>query len=200
MKRTVVLSLFVVVSLVFATMAYGVDLIADGGEWNEGVGPGGINVGSVVSNVGYVWDSGSSTYTAEIVLTITTVGDWELMGAHAAAGETADDIPQNKNNNPKTGKFEASWKAANTDGQVLVKVLTVHVPGLAALSTGGLVIAVHAKVVKTVPDSGDPPGGDVDDYRDIVEEESAWGDGDEFNDSKNWAMYWEIPFDAPVAP
>lgn len=178
MKRTVVLSLFVVASLILGSSAMAAQLTAGGGD---GVG---IDVGDVTVSIDSIDYVGGGLADVTLKVEFSTNDSWLMMAAHAAAGKAVADIPQNKNANPKVGKFEAEWEAANTTEATATFALYVTVKGLPVGSPTDVIVAAHAEVV-TLTDDGE----DEDEYPDIVKDESAWGDGDQFNEGKNWAMY-----------
>jgi hypothetical protein len=57
-------------------------------------------------------------------------------------------------------------------------------------------IAAHAEVMKAVLDEDELPTYD-DEGNQIFLTETAWGDGIEFADDRNWAMYFLFPEPEP---
>jgi hypothetical protein len=95
---------------------------------------------------------------------ITEIG-WLLNETHLhIANESVDGIPQTKKNNPRPGQFDYSEEHEPVDEYTYV----IPLDGL----SGEVYIAAHAAVDGTTT------------Y------ESAWGDGTEFNEDRNWAMYF----------
>lgn len=102
----------------------------------------------------------------------------ELPGAY-------DQIPQNKNHNPKNSEFE------------YVSGETIDISGLGLSAGDSLYIAAHAEVQRRIV--GDDPDTEPVETEYWVDE-SAWGLGTEFNPVKkttgkkhrNWAMFFEI--------
>ena len=92
---------------------------------------------------------------------------------HIANGSVVD-IPQTKKGNPRPGQFDYS-----EEYEPCVNVYTYVIP-LEGLS-GEVYIAAHAAVQMEVEDGS----GDM-----ITYEESAWGNGIEFAEDRNWAMYF----------
>jgi len=60
-------------------------------------------------------------------------------------------------------------------------------------------IAAQAEVIKAVLNEDDQPTYD-DDGNQIFLTETAWGDGIEFADDRNWAMYFTIIVPGPAGP
>lgn len=89
---------------------------------------------------------------------------WVLVETHVAVSDTLDGIPQTKKGNPKIGNFDYdinSW------------IDLSQWPDATELF-----IAAHA-VVQMLGENGE-----------VIQEETGWGEGEEFNDSKSWAMYF----------
>ena len=102
-------------------------------------------------------------------LTVTyriTESGWLLNETHLhIANESEEGIPQTKKGNPKVGQFDYS-----EEHEPCVDGYTYEIP-LNGLS-GEVYIAAHAAVDGTTT------------Y------ESAWGNGTEFAEDRNWAMYF----------
>jgi hypothetical protein len=95
-----------------------------------------------------------------------TESGWLLNETHLhIANESEEGIPQTKKGNPKVGQFDYSEEHVPC-----VEEYTYEIP-LNGLS-GEVYIAAHAAVDGTTT------------------HESAWGEGVEFNDDRNWAMYF----------
>jgi hypothetical protein len=100
----------------------------------------------------------------------STEGDWELTETHLQVAASVDEVPQTNKGNPKVGKFDFS----SSD----VHEYIVPIPD----GCDSVIIAAHAAVqLYEGVDEFEQP---------IFRYESAWGEGDEFNDDRNWAMYF----------
>ncbi|HIH87021.1 MAG TPA: hypothetical protein HA304_03865 [Methanosarcinales archaeon] len=142
-----------------------VDLIAGGG------GDEGLDVGNVT-----VWNNSEN-----IFVKFTTTGDWLFNETHlhiAAQGDVetpAEEIPQTKKGNPKPGKFDYSTEHESCITEYTYEISLDDIP-----DSDILVIAAHAAVELEVEELGEI----------IIFEESAWGNGTEFAEDRNWAMYF----------
>ncbi|MBU1023615.1 hypothetical protein KKB99_04915 [bacterium] len=90
---------------------------------------------------------------------------WVLLETHVAVSETLDGIPQTKKGNPKVGNFDYS----------IDSFIDLSLFGECGIK---LFIAAHAVVQKLGKDG------------EIIQEETAWGQGYQFNDGRSWAMYF----------
>ena len=117
-----------------------------------------------------------------------TEDDWQLVETHFAIATSPGDIPQNKNGNPKVGHF--LYGDDELGEYVLIEDNLVLVGGEDSygdcieleLVDGTYIIAAHAKLVNTE---------EVDDEGNLVTE-TGWGEGPEFDEDRNWAMYFEF--------
>jgi len=164
MNKLVLLSaLMIAIIGTFGTVSAEVyNLTADGG--NEMTA---FKVGEVeVTN-----DENNLTVTYKI----TEIG-WLLNETHLhIANESEEGIPQTKKGNPRPGQFNYS-----EEHEPCVDVFTYEIP-LDGLS-GEVYIAAHAAVELF-------EGVNPTTFEDLFRYESAWGDGTEFNEDRNWAMY-----------
>jgi hypothetical protein len=115
-------------------------------------------------------------------LLATTTGDWVLNEAHAFVGESVSDIPQTKNGTFKNGKFPYKAEDLNTTYYAFTIPVTDIVGSVDELCDNTLVVAAHAVVSRDL-------GGDAG-----VQEETAWGDGTQMRDDRNWASYFTVKF------
>lgn len=183
MRRGVVFTLFVVASLMLVTPAiageFKVDLIAGSRSAH-----GGTDVGDVtVSDSASVGTDG--TVNVNLTIKFSAEDPWLLAETHLAVAESLDDIPQSGGRNPKPGKFEYKWEAETTND--VVSSYEYPAITLEGLEPGATVyIAAHAAVITLGEDA------DGDGYPDVVENESAWGEGEEGQEfsGRNWAMYF----------
>ena len=145
------------------------DLIAGGGGGkvfdidNDTVGNGGFDVGNVT-----VCNDEENIY-----VNFATTGDWCITETHLHVATSVDGIPQTKNGNPKPGKFDYS-----TEHESCVNEYTYEIPFSCEPGTE-VFIGAHAKVQVEVEEPG----------KMTTHKKTAWGEGEEFNDDRNWAMY-----------
>jgi hypothetical protein len=185
MKKSFLFSLIVVVSLMLTAQAsHAADLISDGG------GGAGDDIGDVtITNNGNLEikvtlaSDAVVEYHNEAGDLIAKLDSLGIVEAHIHVADSADEIPQTGSGNPRPGKFDHKAEYASPGVQE-------HVLSLDALTPGDTVyIAVHVAVEGTYTQLiGEAP-------LDPPDEESAWGDGEDFS-GKNWAMY--IEYTAPI--
>ena len=140
----------------------------------------------------------------ELCVTYDTEDGWELVGTHLAIATSSGDIPQTKKGNPKVGHFpygdDDLGIYVTIDGNlVLVGGVDIYEEECIELVLGegeSLYIAAQAEVIKAVLDEDDQPTYD-DEGNQIFLTETAWGDGIEFADDRNWAMYFVFPEPEP---
>jgi hypothetical protein len=116
---------------------------------------------------------------------------WGLWETHLHIGEVVADIPQTKNGNARPGKFDYDDSDAATSPTE--HVYTIALADLGLEVGDPIVVAAHASIAY-VDDNGTP--GYFED--DLLYEETAWGEGPEIADGRDWAMYIEV--DVPEAP
>ena len=176
MKKTL---LAIIALALIAGTASAVDLIADGGDPLTA-----IDVGEVT-----VTNDGTDL---TVIFTIDT-GDWKFVETHLHVATDAADIPQTKKHNPKPGKFDYNQSDAAINVDATEHVYTIPLADIGVGLGDDIVIAAHAAIeyvqVVGLPDDEDPEDPPAD--PDILYEESAWGEGHEFADDRNWAMYFE---------
>ena len=134
-----------------------------------------IDIGTISAEV-----SGDS-----LIVTYTTEGNWYLEETHLWLGDDLDDMPQTKKGNPKIGQFPYKEDFVSADGNVQSSSFSIPLVDTAiAFSCPGddasYFIAAHAAVYR------------IDDDGDIVQTETAWGDGDRFVEKGMWGTYFEI--------
>ncbi|NOR59789.1 MAG: hypothetical protein GQ469_04035 [Methanosarcinales archaeon] len=106
-----------------------------------------------------------------VTFSITEV-DWEMTETHLHVATDESPILVTNKGNPKVGKFDYSSST--------VHEYTIPIPDGCVVGND-VTIAAHAAVQLF---EGVVEGEEV--YRD----ESAWGEGVEFNEDRNWAMYF----------
>lgn len=149
-----------------------VDLIADGGDSSTA-----IPIGTVE-----VTDDGT-----DLTIVYTTTGGWELVETHLGIN---DGIVVKGKGSVKVGQLAIAGEKSGRcfDPPVTTTTYTVALADLNIGPDGILTIAAHA-AVRIWMDEGEDEIKDTED--DIYREESAWGDGTEFSDGRDWSMYFE---------
>jgi hypothetical protein len=122
-----------------------------------------ITVGTVS-----VWNDADTLYVQYLI----TTGDWVINKSHLAVNTDSGAIPQTGNGNPKPGKFAYSNETATAEP------FTYEIPNTWAVNDN-VSIAAHAEVV-VLNETGA-----------VIQDETAWGEGDQFNVGRNWAMYFK---------
>ena len=181
MERGVVFTLFAVASLMLVIPAiageFSVDLIAGARSAH-----GGTDVGDVTVSDSALANPDGVSVDVTLVVKFSAQDLWLLAETHLAVAETLEEIPQSGGGNPRPGKFEYKWEAETTND--VVGSYEYPAIALEGLEPGATVyIAAHAAVVTLGEDA------DGDGYPDVIEDESAWGKGEDFS-GRNWAMYF----------
>jgi len=117
-------------------------------------------------------DSGDIEITNDgdnLIISISTQDGWSLSESHVSVEASEEDIPQTKKGNPKPGQFEYS---ESHEPNVTTFEYVIPISELPE----DLTIAVHTVVQQIVDDE-------------VVEEETAWAEGDRFVQKGNWGMY-----------
>jgi hypothetical protein len=117
-----------------------------------------------VGNVS-VWNDADTLY----VMFLTT-GEWVINESHLAVENSSADIPQTGNGNPKPGKFAYSNETPTQD-------YTYQIPNTWEVDEP-VSIAAHAEVV-VLNETGA-----------VIQDETAWGNGTDFNERRNWGMFF----------
>jgi hypothetical protein len=151
----------------------------------------------------FIDDAGTVTVSyedGELCVTYDTENGWRLVETHFAIAESPGDIPQNKNGNPKVGHFPyGDDELGEYDGDVNLIGGEVDYEECIELELEPgnhiIIIAAHAsllnldEIIGYVEDPELEPG---ELGVPIYQQETGWGDGLEFVDGKNWAMYFEF--------
>ena len=131
-----------------------------------------------------------------LCVTYETEGDWKLVETHWAIATSSGDIPQTKKGNPKVGHFpygDDELGEYDAEDNLIGGADSYEECIELELEVGTYIIAAHASllnldnIVGYVPDpvTGEPGVP-------IYQQETGWGEGDEFADDRNWAMYFEF--------
>ena len=183
MKGTVVLSLFVVASLILGSSAMAADFIADGGSAATA-----IDIGDVTITIG----------PTQVCVDISVTGGWEIMETHVAIVTDLDDIDMSKGG-PKVGKLPLGEDFAEPyPSSAGPYCATLDAADLEPLDQ--VIVAVHAEV-RILMVADDPLTlEDETEYR----YESAWAAAAEANEAtgqfegSNWATYVTVTVPEPV--
>ncbi len=158
---------------------------------------------TVILKAGQSIDAGTVTVSyedEELCVTYETGDDWKLVETHFAIATSLGDIPQNKNGNPKVGHFlygdDEFLGEYDGDGNLIGGKVDYEECIELELEAGShtIIIAAHASllnldnIIDYVEDTGDPGVP-------IYQQETGWGEGTEFADDRNWAMYFELTVD-----
>lgn len=107
-----------------------------------------------------------------------TSGGWFLSEVHFWIGNSISDMPQTGAKNPKVGLFPYSFKDLNG-----VASFSFIIPfsdfGFSCERPSNIYVASHASVYRNID------GGEI-------QNETAWGAGDKFNEQGSWAMFTPI--------
>jgi len=132
----------------------------------------------------------------ELCVTYDTEDGWRLVETHFAIAESPEGIPQNKNGNPKVGHFlygdDEFLGEYDGDGNLIGGEVDYEECIELELEPGThiIIIAAHASLLNLDEIIGYVP--ETDPAVPIYQQETGWGDGFEFVDGKNWAMYFEF--------
>ncbi len=178
-KTFLFLAIFALTAGLMGGKALAANLIADGGDTYAAVGE--VTVTSDGTN---------------LVVTFTVdTGDWVFVETHLHVAKEVGDIPQTKKNNPKPGNFD--YDESNASTTPTEHTYTIPFADIGVTPDDDIFVAAHAaiKYVEIV-NGEDDPQGDRELWDDILHEESAWGEGPEFAEDRNWAMYIEdtVPY------
>ena len=168
---------------------------------------------AVTLTAGQFENAGSVTVTTiidndgelRLCVTYETEDGWRLVETHFAIAESPGDFPQTNKGNPKVGRFpygdDEFLGEYDVDGNLIGgqdsynECILLSELGEDGVEVGDTVyIAAQASlldldnIIDYVPET-DPAVP-------IYQQETGWGDGTEFADDRNWAMYFvvlEIP-------
>ncbi len=168
-----------------------------------------VAASAVVLKAGQSIDAGTVTVTViddggELWLCVTydTEDNWKLVETHFAIAESPEDFPQTKNGNPKVGHFPyGDDELGEYDGDgnliggedsyeefILLSVLGVSPDDIVYMAAQASLLNLD-EIIGYVPDT-EPEVP-------IFQQETGWGEGTEFAEDRNWAMYFEIEIPEP---
>lgn len=138
-----------------------------------------------------------------LCVTYETEDGWRLVETHFAIAESPGDFPQNKNGNPKVGHFlygDDELGEYDSDDNLIggedIYNECIKLSDLEVEVGNTIYIAAHASLLNLDNIVGYVP--ETDPAVPIHQEETGWGEGNEFADDRNWAMYFT--FEVVVAP
>jgi len=144
---------------------------------------------AVTLKAGQSIDAGSVTvsYDDGVLCVKYEVGeDWKLVETHFAIAASLGGIPQTKKGNPIPGQFpygDDSLGLVDGDGNFIDGVDSYEECIDLELEVGEVIyIAAQANLLNIVEEDDE---GNL-----LLQTETGWGEGDEFADDRNWAMYF----------
>jgi len=141
---------------------------------------------AVTLKAGQSIDAGTVTVSYDggvLCFTYETEDDWELVETHFAIATSLEGIPQTNKGNPIPGQFlygDDELGKYDAEDNLIGGEDSYEECIPLSLSPGVFIIAAQAKLVNTE---------EIDDEGNLVTE-SGWGEGDEFTENRNWAMYF----------
>ena len=171
-----------------------------------------VAASAVTLKAGQFENAGSVTVTTVIdddgelrlCVTYETEDGWRLVETHFAIAESPGDFPQTNKGNPKVGHFlygdDEFLGDYDGDGNliggeniynecILLSELGVEVGENVYIAAQASLLNLD-NTIGYVPDTGDPGVP-------IYQQETGWGEGTEFADDRNWAMYFELVVPEP---
>jgi len=127
----------------------------------------------------------------DLCVTYETEDGWELVETHWAIATSSGDIPQTKKGNPKVGHFpygDDDLGEYDAEDNLLGGDDSYEECIELELEDGTYIIAAHASLLNRDNIVGYVP--DTEPAVPIYQQESGWGEGEEFADDRNWAMYF----------
>lgn len=171
-----------------------------------------VAASAVTLTAGQSIDAGEVTVTViddggELWLCVTyeTEDGWRLVETHFAITESPGDFPQTNKGNPKVGHFpygDDELGEYDMDGNLIggevsynecILLSELGVEGVAVGET--VYIAAQASLLNLDNIVGSVPDTDPEVF--IYQQETGWGDGTEFAEDRNWAMYFELVIPEP---
>ena len=135
----------------------------------------------------------------ELCVLYETEGDWKLVETHFVIAASPEEIPQTKKGNPKVGHFpcgDDELGEYDAEDNLIGGADSYEECIELELEVGTYVIAAHASLLNLDNIVGYVP--ETDPAVPVYQQESGWGNGTEFADDRNWAMYFA--FEVVVTP
>jgi len=120
-----------------------------------------------------------------------TEGDWKLVETHFVIAASPEEIPQTKKGNPKVGHFpyvDDELGEYDAEDNLIGGADSYEECIELELEVGTYIIAAHASLLNLDNIVGYVP--ETDPAVPIYQQETGWGEGEEFADDRNWAMYF----------
>lgn len=112
-------------------------------------------------------------------ITYETSGDWVILETHLHIADSKEGIPQTRKGNPKVGNFDYgdTFSQGVTSAEYCFNTQDL----LADIGSSDecFVLAAHAVVAR------------VDNDGNVIQTETAWGNGDRFTDKGSWATLFD---------
>ncbi len=127
-----------------------------------------------------------------------TEGDWKLVETHFIIAASPEEIPQTKKGNPKVGHFpygDDELGEYDAEDNLIGGADSYEECIELELEVGTYIIAAHASLLNLDNIVGYVP--ETDPAVPIYQQETGWGEGEEFADDRNWAMYFIFEIIAP---
>jgi len=134
----------------------------------------------------------------KLCVTYETEDDWKLVETHFVIAASPEEIPQNKKGNPKVGHFpygDDELGEYDAEDNLIGGADSYEECIEIDLEVGTYIIAAHASLLNLDNIIGYVP--ETDPAVPIYQQETGWGEGEEFADDRNWAMYFEFEVVAP---
>jgi len=156
---------------------------------------------AVTLKAGQSIDAGTVTVSydgVELCVTYETEDDWKLVETHFVIAASPEEIPQTKKGNPKVGHFpygDDELGEYDAEDNLIGGADSYEECTELELEVGTYIIAAHASMLNLDNIIGTVP--DTDPEVPIYQQETGWGEGTEFADDRNWAMYFTFEVVAP---
>ena len=156
---------------------------------------------AVTLKAGQSIDAGTVTVSydgSNLCVLYETEDDWKLVETHFVIVASPEEIPQTKKGNPKVGHFlygDDELGEYDAEDNLIGGVDSYEECIELELEVGIYIIAAHASLLNMDNIVGYVP--ETDPAVPIYQQESGWGEGEEFADDRNWAMYFDFEVVAP---
>ena len=160
-----------------------------------------IVASAVTLKAGQSIDAGTVTVSYDggvLCVLYETEGDWKLVETHFVIAASPEEIPQTKKGNPKVGHFpygDDELGEYDAEDNLIGGADSYEECIELELEVGTYIIAAHASLLNLDNIVGYVP--ETDPAVPIYQQETGWGEGEEFADDRNWAMYFIFEIIAP---